>query len=138
MSLLRRQDAASEDGALACPRDGSVLAKTTTNGIVVDRCGSCRGAWFDARELRRAADDREVEALASHVGKHPSASGFPCPRCHGTCVASFVGDVQVDTCTACHGVWLDAGELEEAKRQVGVNRVLTSAGPGFLAFLQRL
>ena len=127
-----------EPGTMACPRDAAPLAQVSVEGVAIDRCAGCKGAWFDATELRRVARDRELEKLAAHVGSYPAQSGFACPRCGGACVASFVGDVEVDTCTACRGVWLDAGELDEARRQVEVRRAMATAGPGFRDFLRRL
>lgn len=137
MSLLHPREGIAE-GALACPRDGAALSKLHAHGVVLDRCGKCRGTWFDKAELRRVADDREVEKLAARVREFAEPSGFACPSCGGKCQESFVGDVSVDTCVSCHGVWLDAGEMEEAKRQVDVNRSLANAGPGFRDFLRKL
>ena len=34
-----------------------------------------------------------------------------CPRCGKPLVHKSFGAVTVDSCTNCHGVWLDAGEL---------------------------
>jgi len=34
-----------------------------------------------------------------------------CPRCGGTLANRMFRDVSLDTCTSCHGLWLDAGEL---------------------------
>lgn len=138
MTTTHARGALRGAGVLACPRDAAALDRVTVDGVALDKCPSCRGTWFDATELRRVAHDKELEKLASHVGKYPAQSGFPCPRCGGSCVAAFVGDVEVDTCAACHGVWLDAGELDEAKRQVEIRRAMAAAGPGFRDFLRRL
>lgn len=35
-----------------------------------------------------------------------------CPACREAMIAVEYGDVEVDTCVACGGVWLDGGELE--------------------------
>ena len=36
---------------MICPRDGTELAHENKNGIVVDRCPKCRGAWLDEHEV---------------------------------------------------------------------------------------
>lgn len=124
---------------LACPRDGALLEKLSApESVVLDRCPSCKGTWFDHRELRRVAHDAEIETLAQRVRQFAQASPFSCPRCAGNCVSSFVGEVEVDTCTLCHGVWVDAGELQEAKRQVDTQRILSGTGVGFRSFLRKL
>jgi uncharacterized protein with PIN domain len=35
-----------------------------------------------------------------------------CPKCGGSLVTEEFHRVQVDRCPECHGVWLDAGELD--------------------------
>jgi len=114
------------------------MAKIQRAQVVLDECGACKGFWFDHGELRRVADDKEMEARATRERKYPEASPFACPRCGGACHRSFVGEVEVDTCGKCLGVWLDARELEEAKRQLDAARALSGAGSGFRAFLARL
>lgn len=138
MPLFRRGPPQAEDAALPCPRDAQPMAKLVADKVTIDRCERCGGSWFDKDELRRVADDREVEALAARIRQVRVPSGFACPRCRGECIQSFVGDVEVDTCVACHGVWLDRRELDEAKRQVQVNRTLAGASPGFREALGRL
>ena len=138
MRPLRTHEPYVDVDEIACPRDGGALTEIVIDETAVDRCTRCGGTWFDEAELRRVAHDREVEKLAAHVGNFPAASGFECPRCEGACVAAFVGEVQVDTCTVCRGVWLDAGELDEARRTIEVNRTLGAASSGFVDFLRRL
>ena len=35
-----------------------------------------------------------------------------CPACKEPMIVAEYGDVEIDTCVACGGVWLDGGELE--------------------------
>lgn len=37
-----------------------------------------------------------------------------CVKCDGELERQLVGDVEVDQCQSCHGVWFDFGELERA------------------------
>lgn len=137
MGLFQRA-AKADEKMLSCPRDGVAMEKLVAENVTLDRCASCSGTWFDHGELRRVAHDREVEALASRIRQVRVASGFACPRCAGECIQSFVGDVEVDTCVGCRGVWLDRRELDEAKRQVEVNRVLSDSTLSFRRSLARL
>jgi hypothetical protein len=34
-----------------CPVDGTVLAKSSSNEIIIDHCPKCMGVWLDAGEL---------------------------------------------------------------------------------------
>lgn len=138
MGLFRRGPVQGADSAIFCPRDASALTKVATEGVTLDRCEKCSGTWFDQAELRRVAQDKEVESLAARVRQVRVPSGFRCPRCGGECIKSHVAEVEVDTCVACRGVWLDRRELEEAKRQVQVNRLISNAPAGFRQALGRL
>ena len=35
-----------------------------------------------------------------------------CPKCHEPMIVAEHGSVEIDSCAACGGVWLDGGELE--------------------------
>ena len=41
-----------------------------------------------------------------------SDSKLVCPRCGGVMDLEPAGDIEVDICTNCKGIWLDGGELE--------------------------
>lgn len=56
-----------------------------------------------------------------------------CPKC--TCAMAPIrhGDVEVDRCTGCHGLWFDAFEHEELKELRGSEQIdvaLPAAPPG--------
>jgi Zn-finger nucleic acid-binding protein len=40
-----------------------------------------------------------------------------CPRCNSSLSKRKTGEVEVDECAACKGIWLDQGELEKLKDQ---------------------
>lgn len=137
MPLFERS-ATIDESVLLCPHDGKELSKLVVESVVIDRCGTCGGTWFDAKELRRVAKDKELEKLATRLPMVRVTSPFLCPRCGHECVEGHVSDVEVDTCVKCEGVWLDKGELAEAKRQLDVRRVVAEQGPDFRAFLAKL
>lgn len=81
-------------------------------------CESCSGVWLDADDLGALCPtlahlpERALEAALSG-GR---GTGLPaCPRCREVPVEVHVLEVAVDFCTACHGVWLDAGEYGAAE-----------------------
>ena len=64
-----------------------------------------------------------------------------CPKCGTRLNSHTLHDVSVDECPSCHGVWLDAGELEalaalgerrldRALAAFGVSTEVVTAGPG--------
>lgn len=130
--------AMSSAGPLRCPRDLAHLEPVEREKVQIDRCSRCAGVWFDAKELRKVTRDKELEQRATRSGSFSSPSGFACPRCNGACVEVGIFDVVVDTCVACQGVWVDPGELEEAKRELDAARLVADGGPSFRSFLGRL
>jgi hypothetical protein len=65
-------------------------------------------AKLDAERIKelRAKLDAEREAAAR------KQSLMKCPKCGGDLKEVTIRNVKVDTCNDCHGMWLDAGELE--------------------------
>lgn len=40
-----------------------------------------------------------------------------CPRCEGKLATETYGGVEIDRCTRCKGIWMDAEELRRARRE---------------------
>ena len=117
-----------------CPRCRKVeLAPVQAGPVVLDQCGQCRGAWFDAQgdELRlvlergweRVPDALKQASTETDPDRDTPADLFKpepllCPRC-GSGMASYWygGEAKtfvVDACPIGHGIWLDSNELERA------------------------
>lgn len=104
----------SESMRRTCPRDRTPLAHEKIGSVVVDRCPKCRGAFFDAAEVGRLTKDKELAKYLACV--HGAAtSPMVCPACGGLMDLDKVDGVEMDHCTSCLGVWLDAGELDRLK-----------------------
>ena len=109
----------------ACPRCYGPLARSSQG----ERCPEGHGVWLDHDEVldRLAFDPLRVlrppaEAEASPLRCLACATRMrlvPAARREG-------GHVLLDACPACGGTWLDAGELEVARR--------TEPGWSFRAF----
>jgi len=62
----------------------------------------------------RARQQAESSAAAKQAGT------MKCPKCGGQLKERTFQKVVIDQCTACHGIWLDAGELEQvAEKESG-------------------
>lgn len=94
-----------------CPRDRTALVERKLEGVSVDECPKCGGAFFDADELGRATGDKELARYLSTV-HGAGASPMVCPACGHLMDLDKVGEVQLDHCTSCLGVWLDKGEMD--------------------------
>ena len=48
----------------------------------------------------------------------PKIHSIECPKCgHGMNEITYGGDVVIDRCTNCHGLWFDEGEAEQLKKK---------------------
>ena len=103
-----------------CPRCNAVLAEIIVDGIELEACPACKGAWFDNDELRQAKDlsnpdaqwmDFDIWQQEDRLTASPN--DIKCPRCERVlCSLAYDDtDVKIDVCAACRGVWLDADEL---------------------------
>lgn len=112
----------SEAPNIACVKCTSILDRATFEGLEVDLCPRCGGLWLDRGEITRAARLPEQELsrlrglLADAGGPPPlpSDSVIPCPACAGQLSEVVLGNVHVDHCGSCQGIFLDRGELEDA------------------------
>ncbi len=65
------------------------------------------------RELLEKLKTKEAENSNIQAAFTPGR----CPKCGGTLAERKVDEVAVDECPSCHGIWLDAGELEVLSRR---------------------
>ena len=114
------------------------MMKVVHEKVALNHCRACGGTWFDVKELARVTSDKELERRAARVPIVRVPSGSACPACGGECLEGHVDEVEVDTCVTCHGVWLDRGELEAAKRVSKSDQLVSSQGAGFRSFLSRI
>ena len=74
--------------------------------------------WDDRKkaleeEYFRKKDQEALEKLRAKRGSAEAEGSLPqCPKCEGRLIEVSLEGVQIDRCNKCHGVWLDAGELE--------------------------
>jgi Zn-finger nucleic acid-binding protein len=101
---------------MRCPRDGAEATLETASGprrhFHLDVCPKCGGAFFDKGEITKISGDPEFERKIVDYAAGPSE--LTCPRCGREMAKRPVGDVTLDVCRKCRGVWVDSGELETA------------------------
>lgn len=105
-----------------CPRDKTALREQRTARVNVDVCPQCHGTFLDGIELKRVIGDHGL-ALALADARGEKASPILCPACGEPMYLDLVGDVELDHCRNCLGVWLDAGEVE----RLAARALLTAA-----------
>ena len=81
-----------------------------------EREKSLENDYFRRKEQELIEKLRAKRAEAEQA-KSSEASALQCPKCDGSLVEITFEEVQIDRCNNCHGVWLDAGELERLTGQ---------------------
>ena len=88
-------------------------------GVEIDRCVECGGAWLDAGELEIIAEAAGAvrgalfEAMKNTKGRRHGRRR--CPRCCRKLQLINLGSgkaVEIDRCPGGDGLWFDRGEME--------------------------
>jgi hypothetical protein len=99
-----------------CPKDWSGLKTERRQALLrkveVDVCPTCHGVFLDAGEIKALTGSSDLHRFLTKYLGLDSDSHLLCPHCGGLMDGEDAGDVRVDVCLTCNGVWLDAGELE--------------------------
>jgi hypothetical protein len=68
----------------------------------------------DRKLIDRLRDSKEggTEGSTTEAAAVKGTASMRCPKCGTALVSHTLHDVSVDECPSCHGMWLDAGELE--------------------------
>lgn len=107
---------------MKCPGCGGGLVVGTREGVAVQECPLCGGAWFQRQELRRAKDSADEDLRWMDFDVFSDEESFTgdmserrCPQCTGAMDsrAYATSGVVIDCCPTDHGVWLDAGEFDK-------------------------
>ncbi len=110
-----------EDILYVCPKCNDVLNRKPVHKVEVDTCDQCGGIWLDRGELvklklsagrRTMAHAQQSNEVGRNVPPTSQVVSLPCPACNGVLTPLQVGEIAVDICSKCRGLWLDRGELE--------------------------
>jgi Zn-finger nucleic acid-binding protein len=111
-------------GELGCPHCGAGVAATASTcahcsaGLLVKACPRCLSRVFHGhKHCPGCGAELELAATAA------TAAARPCPRCTAPLHARRVGDIVIDECSACLGVFLD----HVAIRRVVIDRAQARA-----------
>jgi len=102
---------------IKCPKCANSLEPTNLESIPVDQCPSCRGIWFDEKELQSVlTKSHDFGRKLGREQPNPRLNQKPgrCPRDQSRMLRAFSSTderVVLDMCPDCHGLWLDGGEL---------------------------
>ena len=106
----------------------SVLTK---KGVLIDVCPSCRGVWLDYGEVNFFIKDRTILKQYLHFGLDRSQRiSAKCPKCDNASMQAgkFPGfSYQVEECSSCRGIYLDAQEFENIQKDKSFKKIQEDA-----------
>jgi hypothetical protein len=73
----------------------------------------------EAVRRRKLAEERQAELLAEDRERERELHFMKCPKCGMQLEEIAFGDVRVDKCFSCEGLWLDKGELDLIRQKEG-------------------
>jgi Zn-finger nucleic acid-binding protein len=126
-----------EPRQLSCPKCADAMETVTFGEVEVDRCTSCAGIFFDISEhedLRTLAGSEEIDSGDRIAGRiMDDTREIDCPAC-GMRMVELVAmkkrDIRYEKCSQCSGVFLDAGEFTDFKKDRGFLDMLAAAISG--------
>jgi len=109
---------------MQCPKCAQAMEKVTYQNVEIDRCIHCGGMWFDMlelEELKKLKGSEQIDTGSAHLGKqYNEVDRIQCPVCH-THMIRLVDKVHhhlwYEGCATCFGVFLDAGEFRDMKKE---------------------
>jgi hypothetical protein len=76
-------------------------------------------ARHEAELLRKLTEERRAKLLAEELERERKLHFMKCPKCGMQLEEIAFGDVRIDKCFACEGLWLDKGELDTIREKAG-------------------
>ncbi len=76
--------------------------------------------YFARQEVerrRKAAQERQATLMAEERERERALHLMKCPKCGQQLEEIAFGDVHIDKCFGCEGIWLDKGELEIIRKK---------------------
>jgi hypothetical protein len=87
-------------------------------------------ARLEVERVRRVSEERQATLLAEERERDRALHFMKCPKCGMQLEEIAFGDVRVDKCLSCDGLWLDKGELDLIREKDGgfMGRLLSMFG----------
>ena len=85
---------------------------------------------LEVERVRKAAGERQAKLLAEERERDRALHFMKCPKCGMQLEEIAFGDVRVDKCFSCEGLWLDKGEMDLIREKDGgfMGRLFTVFG----------
>ena len=74
-------------------------------------------AKLELERRRKMAEERQAALKVEEREKERALHHMKCPKCGMQLEEIAYGDVKVDKCFGCEGIWLDKGELDVIRKK---------------------
>jgi len=106
---------------MECPKCRGNLRPVKFQGTEIDRCEKCEGMWFDMGEQQdlKRAEGSEVNDTGTLDAARDAKQRVMCPRDQVQMVRMVdpaKPQIWFESCPLCYGVFLDASEFRELKK----------------------
>lgn len=100
---------------MKCPNCSGKMEPSNASGVQTHTCLYCNGIWIcrgsmDELLAIEGMSERCRNLLTDNTDASPTRKR--CPSCADSAMRALaVGDVEIDFCKSCHGIFLDEGEI---------------------------
>ncbi|PCJ15420.1 MAG: hypothetical protein COB02_18030 [Candidatus Cloacimonadota bacterium] len=104
-----------------CPECNVNLVEKNVGGNLIDCCRTCNGYFFDPKELEKVSTNKNIQQKMANASKAKidiKKRIRNCPNCKFKMSIKEKGDIEIDRCMSCGGIWLDGGEFEKISLMV--------------------
>jgi uncharacterized protein len=105
---------------MQCPKCDADMEDVEVCNVIVKRCSSCKGLWFDHAKhvfLKQIEDADVIDTGDPESGKVFDKKGdISCPGCSAPMIKMVVSDqphIHYESCSQCFSVFFDAGEFTD-------------------------
>ena len=105
---------------MECPKCSFLMEDVKVEGIVIKRCTSCKGLWFNSAEheyLKGLEGSEKIDTGDPDVGKDfNKIEDIYCPGCSAPMIKMVVAQqphIWYESCSNCFSVFFDAGEFSD-------------------------
>lgn len=109
---------------MICPKCDHDMEKVEYKDISVDRCSQCHGIWFEVMEHDLLKNMKGSESIDTGDPEHGKLMNlvekYNCPKCNKGMNPMFdekKPNLIFEGCGECYGVFFDAGEFTEYKKE---------------------
>ncbi|MBN1419579.1 MAG: zf-TFIIB domain-containing protein [Planctomycetes bacterium] len=99
---------------MKCPQCSTLLVRAVRGGVPIDGCLACGGTFVERPFLRPAPNEESPASGSAPGGESYADRAIGCPRCTTLMERERFprAGILIDRCPRCHGIWLDARDLE--------------------------